>query len=1750
MSFGFGVGDFLAAFKIANELRKRFVNAPGEFNALAEHVKQLSSVLRDIDDIDPTDELDDRQKQRLNEISQQCGYALKELQGLLDKHQEIDGSDGSTKGRSKRVWKRLKWDAAAAEAVQGQIQSHINAFTLFLSGLNVQMNISQRETIKSVQQMQQDEKTEEVLNWLSDLDFGAKQTDYLRRRQPGTSQWILEAPEFKSWIDKPGQTLFCHGIPGAGKTIMTATVIEYLNERYADTPNTGIAYIYFNFREQNKPEELLMSILMQLSRQRGALSESVKELFAKHKGAKTRPSWTDISKAQKAVMGSFSSLFIVIDALDECSEAEGCRRRILSELFRLQEGTAMHLFFTSRPNPDILESFAGKTHLEIQANKDDIQVYIEGHIEMLPRSVQRSQELQLEIKTTVSDNVAGMFLLAQLYVQALQDKVTPRDIRNTLQQFKAQSSKPAHDQKSQILATAYSNTMDRINQLPHSRQQLAKNVLLWLTCARFPLTTTQIQAALALNDGDTEVDKENIPDVQDMLGVCTGLVTVDEETKIMRLVHYTTQEYFERTWETWFPDAHFRIAATCLTHLMLDVFDAGPCKTHAGYKARIQEYPLYIYAAKSWGYHYHKQQNDDEMVLEFLSSEPKLAAATQAMEAENPPPDLFQSTETFLMEYSPVHLAARYGLVSIFKKLVKNGQVVEKKDKTLTTPLIWAARKGHVAAMQLLLDFGADSNSQDGEGQTPLMNAACNGRTEAIEYLLSRTADINRKDRFWGRTALIWAVCGNYEAAAKLLLESGADPNIPDDCCRAALGYAARLGNVALVRLLLQRNGDVHLRDDMGETPVIGALINGQDETVKLLLESNSCPQDNVRTLIPLVPAVMTENIEMVKFLLGKGADPNVSLTLSDDSDTVRSFGSLAFACICGNMELVRLLLNHGANPMETGGPQESPLIAAAGAGHEPIVRLLLDNGVESHADALAYAAGNGYVSIAGLLLQHGAQVNSPGKAFNETYKTPLLWAACHDHTDIIRMLLSHGADASSVDLSAKDGGRTAFSFSAQAGNTTAMELLFNNGGNVDSPDNLGRTPLMYAAAGGHTEAVSMLIRLGADPNACGYCVTPLSNAAAIGNTTLMRILCDSGADPNLQSCGISPLRRAAVCGSVAAIKLLLELGANLDENFMYQESPFALALLGGHEACSEIFLERNANSEMALDCAVLGGLKGIVEKLLKRRADPNIPLPALASAASSGRLDLAQLLLEHGADPNLADPDKDRILGRYHSPKGVKPVPILVAASKGHLDIVELLLEQGVNPDSEATGHIFNMSGISCTQGQTALSVAAASGHVYICKLLLERRANPNSRDSNGWTPLMHAAQGGYPDTMRTLLVHGADPQYVNERGVTPLMAACSSTGAMLALLELGVPIDQQDNLGQTALWHAASRQDKVSIRFLTEHGANPAMADRTGQTPLLAAARSQWRYPNISPHPALRESIRALLAAGADRNTTNTVGQTTLMCGAMKGNVELVRLMLAADVNISVKDYRNCTAMGYAVEYGHMDIVKMLLEHEHDESAPGIHITDSAVFIAVVHGHIDMVKSLRPILASTTAMREFLMRLGPVVVTEIAVPSRPPEASETWNSWEEQFLHTMLLWASQEGYLDLVEALLARPEVKPNGLNWPRIKTPLELAVEGRHESIVKLLLSHDASPRRALRLISSKGYLPHEVIDSLLTSQKHQPRPFTELPSSFPKNPLPPEEPSLIRSTTFGSELEAIPRSGQRSASNYGLLRIGTW
>ncbi|KAF5227359.1 hypothetical protein FAUST_11836 [Fusarium austroamericanum] len=721
----------------------------------------------------------------------------------------------------------------------------------------------------------------EILDWLTPIDYGPQQSDYFSTRQPATGNWLLQSEEFLDWLAASKQTLFCPGMPGAGKTILTSIVVDSLNSKFDNDSEIGIAYIYCNFRRQHEQKigDLLASVLKQLTQCRSCLPDSVKSLYDSHKTKRTRPSVDEILGLLQSVAAMHSRVFIIIDALDECLASDGCRTRFLSELFNLQTRHGTNIFATSRFIPEIMDSFETSLSIEIRASPDDVARYLEGHIEQLPSFVQHDRQLQEEITTGISEAVDGMFLLAQLYLGLLGDKLTLNDIRSAMETFQKHSQRSGEDQKVQVLARAYGQAMERINGQMPGKKELAMKVLSWITCAKRQLTTSELQHALATKTGKSELDHGDLTHIGDMVSVCAGLVTVDEESGIIRLVHYTTQEYLKRTRERWFRDPESVIATTCVTYLSFIVFETGFCKTDHKFEERLRSSPFYDYAAHNWGHHARKDVTSNQVVINFLKSQAKVEASYQALMATKRFSFHINYSQDLPRTMTGLHLACLFGLSKAADTLLRLEYSPYLEDTYSRTPLWYAAQNGHEAVVELLLAAGADANAAATahyNGQTALQAAAGGGHLEVINKLLAAGANANAAASYYRRTALQAAAKRGHLEVVEKLLAAGADANAAASRYyrQTALQAAARGGHLEVVEKLLAAGADANA------AALEAAAEGGHLEVVEELLAAGA--DVNAAAGISfgrtaLEAAAEGGHLEVVNKLLAAGADADAA---------------------------------------------------------------------------------------------------------------------------------------------------------------------------------------------------------------------------------------------------------------------------------------------------------------------------------------------------------------------------------------------------------------------------------------------------------------------------------------------------------------------------------------------------------------------------------------------------------------------------------------------------------------------------------------------------------------------------------------------------------------------------------------------------------------------------------------------------------------------------------------------------------
>ncbi|KAM0544534.1 hypothetical protein ACHAPJ_011751 [Fusarium lateritium] len=804
---------------------------------------------------------------------------------------------------------------------------------------------------------------EAMLRWLTPIDYALQQSDYNGRRQEGTGQWFLRSPEFQAWVKPKKKTLFCPGIPGAGKTIITSLVIDKLYARRQKDPSIGFAYLYCDFRRKDEQDivSLLAGLLKQLSETQDPLPEEMQQLYVEYKKSQNRPSRSELMAAMTKAIGRYSQVYIIIDALDECQIA-GCRTKLLSEIFKLQVKVGINIFCTSRPIPEIMKSFEAATYMNIRAQDEDLHHYLAGNMDRLPSFVLSNDGLQKNIKDTISKIANGMFLLATLHIDSLAQQPTIGHIKRALKTLPTG------------LSDTYDQAMIRIECQSGSMREMAKKVLSWVIYARKALSPTELQHAIAIQAGQTDLDPDFIPGIDLACSICAGLVTIDTERNVVRLVHYTTQEYFDQAKTRWFTDINSELASICITYLSFDVFASGPCQTDEELKKRLLLHRLYHYAACYWGYHALNASVLTPETLNFLKRTQNVKAASQVMMAHELHPESLMHTEKGPGYMMGLHMAAYFGLADqlkillrdhdpnvkdsnqrtplwyaaaseyddIVRLLLENGAELTAKDKDGRTPLIWTAYNGKLGITRILLKAGFTLNINDGEyNSEQLQPEIMYGGEEAVRALLKKGIDSEARDRY-ERTPLWWAVFRGLETIVEVLLQHGVDPEIQDNYGQTPLLCAAQFGYSAIVKQLLGRNANIERKGtEHHMTALSWAAANGNTETVKVLLELGADPDSEDRNgRTPLAWAALQGHSSLVKLLLQTGVRP--------DSKDHKGRTPLSIACVKGDETIVRSLLQYDVDIEQTDKEGRTPLSCAIQKRHENILEVLLSHGAKS----------------------------------------------------------------------------------------------------------------------------------------------------------------------------------------------------------------------------------------------------------------------------------------------------------------------------------------------------------------------------------------------------------------------------------------------------------------------------------------------------------------------------------------------------------------------------------------------------------------------------------------------------------------------------------------------------------------------------------------------------------------------------------------------------------------------------------
>ena len=770
--------------------------------------------------------------------------------------------------------------------------------------------------------------------------------------------------------------------------------------------------------------------------------------------------------------------------------------------------------------------------------------------------------------------------------------------------------------------------------------------------------------------------------------------------------------------------------------------------------------------------------------------------------------------------------------------------------KALVYQTVWAAVEANdVYDVENHLVRGVNINAPRPDGATLLHQAARAGNIYMIDHLLARGADINAIQG-QNLTPVIAAVDAGQREAVRFLCERGAS---------YAVEQAIEHGDKESVGVFLDRNPNMieEPLPDFGYAMVLtseGRGVSGEE------------PDLRERTKTLLLVAVQSDRIDMVQFLLARGA------SFVRDRSAV---DSLFYAAMHGYEAMVRLIVADGMDPD-----------AQTDSGETALYKL---------------AAKGGPATMIDLLVELGASVNVP----TEGGVTPLLMAAKRGDLPAVEALLKYGARVDRMD----NAFRTSLSYVAEKGYTDVAKSLIAHGASLSSRDRKGRTPLHMAAAGNRLKTLEALVESGADvmaQDAAGW--TPLHYAAQVGNCDMAALLVSKGATVEQPSGpNFTALHAAAQAGKDSVLEYFLSLGVFVDLLDRDRRAPLYYALESKSLPAVRLLVDHGADvnavdahgetplfpAVQTLDDVVLLNSKG---KNLSQSEDP---LPGIP-----GPEKLATLLLTRGANVKVKDNQ-----GR---------MPLHAAAELRCFQTARLLVENGAETDPRDAN------------GATPLYWAAQDPDPRLFDLLIPLGADIHIVDNAGQTLLHVAAAQGAASTVRYLISQGLDMNVLDNSGMAPIHHAANNGQyeAVQALTKAGADVHLQATNGQTALRLAKDSRDRVvkEVGEFAGLGAVTAKHQRTFKVLRSLIAISL----NTAAVGENVEELRRLVGLYPDFLEEEIGHLTPLARAIGANNMPAVELLISAGAQPLGLGRTKKTAYGLAMEKGSIEIAGLLKPYQ----------------------------------------------------------------------------------------------------------------------------------------------------------------------------------------------------------------------------
>ena len=414
----------------------------------------------------------------------------------------------------------------------------------------------------------------------------------------------------------------------------------------------------------------------------------------------------------------------------------------------------------------------------------------------------------------------------------------------------------------------YKERLERIDQQESGHRVLARRILGWLTHARRPMKVQELRHALAVRQGDKEINIQYLDMKNLLVPCCRGLVSIEKETQIIRLVHHTAQQYLDSNRLTIFPEMQTQILSTCLTYLSFSEFRRGRCsfeslgengevnriangKRIAKWRFlpnRLSKFPFLHYAASNWGWHAPEEVESSHTneIITFLQSPMLLESAAQV-----PDSDLLytwpksEEKTNHVRTHLPLWVSSSFGLNSIISVLLAKSGAIDVNSRYGSEQNILleqAVEAGNLGLVRILLDAGADvklPRSKFGtvsKAKRPILyTAIAHGHDTIVEALLSQRSDMQIEE------SVIYCVAfREREVSIRFILDHSNDDSERIYRVHQILFHAACLSRLFAIELFLQLEANMNTKNINGQTTLFIAVEHEKFDVVEKLLRAGS----------------------------------------------------------------------------------------------------------------------------------------------------------------------------------------------------------------------------------------------------------------------------------------------------------------------------------------------------------------------------------------------------------------------------------------------------------------------------------------------------------------------------------------------------------------------------------------------------------------------------------------------------------------------------------------------------------------------------------------------------------------------------------------------------------------------------------------------------------------------------------------------------------------------------------------------